>query len=234
MPDAVAKAVKQGDLVAVAVLSGNRNFEGRINPLVKASYLASPPLVVAYALAGTADIDLTREPLGKDRQGRDVFLRDIWPSAELVARTVEAAVRPEMFRHRYENVWDSNPQWNKIAVGSDAIYEWNADSTYIQEPPFLLNLAHEPGPIEPIRAARVLAALGDSVTTDHISPAGSIAADSPAGRYLQEHGVKPVDFNSYGARRGNDRVMTRGTLANIRIHNLLAPGTEGGVTRHLA
>jgi aconitate hydratase len=233
LPDSVEKAVKEGDLVAAAVLSGNRNFEGRVNSSVKANYLASPPLVVAYALAGTTDIDLATEPLGKGKDGKDVFLKDIWPTAEEVARTVASAVKPAMFRSRYESVWDSNPKWNRIKTSEGDLYDWQADSTYIQEPPFLLDLAREPGTIEPIRGARVLAALGDSVTTDHISPAGSISAKSPAGLYLQEHGVKPVDFNSYGARRGNDRVMTRGTFANIRIRNQLAPGTEGGVTRHL-
>jgi aconitate hydratase len=233
LPDPVAKAVEEGKLVASAVLSGNRNFEGRINPLVKANWLASPPLVVAYALAGSTDFDLVTEPLGKDRNGKDVFLRDIWPTQEQVAQTVAFAVRPAMFRSRYDDVWDSNPQWNKIETSEGDLFDWDAESTYIQEPPFLIDLAPKPGPIEPIHAARVLAALGDSITTDHISPAGSIAAKSPAGKFLQEHGVAPVDFNSYGSRRGNDRVMTRGTLANIRIRNLLAPGTEGGVTRHL-
>jgi aconitate hydratase len=233
LPDPVEKAVKEGDLVAAAVLSGNRNFEGRVNSSVKANYLASPPLVVAYALAGTTDIDLATEPLGKGKDGRDVFLKDIWPTSDEVARTVAAAVKPAMFQSRYQNVWDSNPKWNRIKTSEGDLYDWQSNSTYIQEPPFLLDLEREPGSIEPIRGARVLAALGDSVTTDHISPAGSISAKSPAGLYLQEHGVKPVDFNSYGARRGNDRVMTRGTFANIRIRNQLAPGTEGGVTRHL-
>ena len=233
LPEQVAKAVTQGDLVAAAVLSGNRNFEGRINALVKANWLASPPLVVAYALAGSTDVDLSTEPLGQDRNGTDVYLRDIWPTQQLVSETVASAVKPAMFRTRYGNVWDSNPQWNEIKTSEGDLFDWQADSTYIQEPPFLIDLAPKPGPIEPIHGARVLAALGDSVTTDHISPAGSIAAKSPAGKFLQEHGVVPAEFNSYGSRRGNDRVMTRGTLANIRIHNLLAPGTEGGVTRHL-
>ncbi len=233
LPDAVAKAVTDGDLVASAVLSGNRNFEGRVNALVKANYLASPPLVVAYALAGTTDINLTTEPLGKGKDGRDVYLKDIWPTNEEVAQTVASAVQPGMFRKRYHSVWDSNPKWNKIKTSEGALYDWQATSTYIQEPPFLVDLTPEPKTVESIAGARVLAAFGDSVTTDHISPAGSIAAKSPAGSYLQEQGVKPVDFNSYGARRGNDRVMTRGTFANIRIRNQLAPGTEGGVTRHL-
>ncbi len=233
LPDPVEKAVKEGDLVAAAVLSGNRNFEGRVNSSVKANYLASPPLVVAYALAGTTDIDLATEPLGKGKDGKDVFLKDIWPTADEVSRTVAAAVKPAMFQNRYQSVWDSNPKWNRIKTSEGDLYDWQSESTYIQEPPFLIDLVREPWPIEPIRGARVLAALGDSVTTDHISPAGSISAKSPAGLFLQEHGVKPADFNSYGARRGNDRVMTRGTFANIRIRNQLAPGTEGGVTRHL-
>jgi aconitate hydratase len=232
LPENVAKAVTASDLVVAAVLSGNRNFEGRINPLVKANYLASPPLVVAYALAGTTDIDLVHEPLGQGKDG-PVFLKDIWPSSDEVARTVKEMVRPEMFRQRYQSVLTSNEEWNKVPVEGGKLYAWDESSTYIQEPPFLVDLEPEPGPIEPIRAARALCVLGDSVTTDHISPAGSIAKSSPAGKYLIERGVDPKDFNSYGARRGNDRVMTRGTLANIRIRNHLAPGTEGGVTRLL-
>ncbi|RIK82990.1 MAG: aconitate hydratase AcnA [Planctomycetota bacterium] len=233
LPEPVAKAVTEGDLVASAVLSGNRNFEGRVNPLVKANYLASPPLVVAYALAGTTDIDLTTEPLGKATDGSDVYLKDIWPTREEVQKTIAAAVKPSMFTAQYGNCFTANEMWNQIATSEGDLYQWNESSTYIQEPPFLVNLAREPSPIQPIRGARVLAVLGDSVTTDHISPAGSIAKTSPAGKYLIEHGVEPHDFNSYGARRGNDRVMTRGTFANIRIRNQLAPGTEGGVTRHL-
>jgi aconitate hydratase len=233
LPDPVAKAVTDGDLIAAAVLSGNRNFEGRINPLVKANYLASPPLVVAYALAGTTDIDLLTEPLGRGKDGRDVFLKDIWPTNEEVQKTMEACVLPEMFRARYASVMTSNEKWNRLPTGEGDLYNWNPHSTYIQEPPFLIGLARDSGKIEPLRQARVLAMLGDSITTDHISPAGSIAAKSPAGRYLIEHGVEPRDFNSYGSRRGNDRVMTPGTFANIRIRNYLAPGTEGGVTRHL-
>jgi aconitate hydratase len=233
LPEPVANAVMQGDLVAAAVLSGNRNFEGRINPLIKANYLASPPLVVAYALAGRMDIDLATEPLGTGRDGQPVYLRDIWPSAELVNSTIEEVVRPEMFRSRYANVWQSNPKWNELPTSEGALFDWRDESTYIQEPPFLLDLAKEPGPIVSIRGARCLAALGDSVTTDHISPAGSISPKSPAGQFLIKHSVQPAEFNSYGSRRGNDRVMTRGTFANIRIRNLLAPGTEGGVTRYL-
>jgi aconitate hydratase len=233
LPEAVGKAVTEGRLVAAAVLSGNRNFEGRINPLVKANYLASPPLVVAYALAGTVDIDLANNPIGVGNDGQPVYLKDIWPTREEVAAAVSQAVRPEMFRSRYSNVFEANAMWNEIDVAESELFPWDLESTYVQEPPFLVDLAPEPGPIEPIRGARVLAALGDSVTTDHISPAGSIAAAGPAGKYLQERGVKPADFNSYGARRGNDRVMCRGTFANIRLRNLLAPGTEGGITRHL-
>ena len=233
LPDHVAAAVTEGDLVAAAVLSGNRNFEGRVNPLVKANWLASPPLVVAYALAGTTDIDMEREPLGTGKDGKPVFLRDIWPTAEEVRRTVEASVTPAQFQDRYDNVWESNPRWNAVPTSTGELYEWDEASTYIQEPPFLAELSREPKPPVSIRGARVLRALGDSVTTAHISPAGSISKTSPAGSFLVEHGVPPADFNSYGARRGNDRVMTRGTFANIRIRNLLVPGTEGGVTRLL-
>jgi len=233
LPERVAKAVTEADLVAAAVLSGNRNFEGRVNPLVKANWLASPPLVVAYAIAGTTDIDLAHEPLGTASDGSEVFLADIWPSPEEIRETVAAAVKPEQFQARYGNVWESNPRWNAVPTSTGTLYDWDPASTYIQEPPFLAGITAEPEPLKPVRQARVLLALGDSVTTDHISPAGSIARTSPAGKYLEEHGVAPVDFNSYGARRGNDRVMTRGTFANIRIRNLLAPGTEGGVTRKL-
>ncbi len=232
LPEAVAAAVEEGNLVAAAVLSGNRNFEGRINPHVKANYLASPPLVVAYALAGTTDIDLATEPLGTGSDGRPVMLADIWPTREEIAEEMKA-VSGEMFQARYRNVFEANELWNRLEVTGSELYDWDPDSTYIQEPPFLLDLSPQPGPIEPVRGARVLALLGDSVTTDHISPAGAIASDSPAGRYLRERGVEPRDFNSYGSRRGNDRVMTRGTLANIRIRNQLVPGVEGGYTRHL-
>ena len=233
LPEPVAEAVHRSGLVAAAVLSGNRNFEGRINPLVKANYLASPPLVVAYALAGTTDIDLTREPLGTGSGGQPVYLKDVWPAEEEIEAAMARAIEPEMFRRRYRDVYASNATWNALPVASSELFPWEPESTYVQEPPFLLEIPREPGPIRPIRGARVLVALGDSVTTDHISPAGSIAVSSPAGKYLRQRGVQPVDFNSYGARRGNDRVMTRGTFANIRIRNLLAPGTEGGVTRHL-
>jgi aconitate hydratase len=233
LPDHVAAAVTEGDLVAAAVLSGNRNFEGRVNPLVKANWLASPPLVVAYALAGTTDIDLATEPLGIGTDGAPVFLKDIWPTAEEVRTTVEASVVPGQFQKRYDNVWESNPRWNAVPTSTGELYDWDEASTYIQEPPFLAELSREPQAPASIHGARVLLALGDSVTTDHISPAGSIAKASPAGTFLMKHGVPPADFNSYGARRGNDRVMTRGTFANIRIRNLLVPGTEGGVTRLL-
>ena len=233
LPPPVADAVTGGNLVVAAVLSGNRNFEGRVNPLVKANYLASPPLVVAYALAGTVDIDLTHDPLGSDASGQPVFLRDIWPSHEEVQRVIENSVRPDMFVNEYARALESNAQWNAIQVTQADLYEWDPTSTYIQEPPFLVDLTRQVSPIATIRSARVLAVLGDSVTTDHISPAGSIAQDSPAGKYLIEQGVAPRDFNSYGSRRGNDRVMVRGTFANIRIRNHLAPGTEGGWTRHM-
>ncbi len=228
----VAKAVTEHQLVAAAVLSGNRNFEGRVHPQVRANYLASPPLVVAYALAGTVDIDFESEPLGKDRTGSPVYLRDIWPSQAEVGQAMDRAIRPEMFRQSYANVWDGNPNWNAIPVAGGALYEWRPDSTYIQEPPFFTGLSPELEPISEIHGARVLALLGDSITTDHISPAGSIAEESPAGRYLIERGVAKMDFNSYGSRRGNDRVMVRGTFANIRLKNQLVPEVEGGVTVH--
>ncbi len=233
LPEAVAAAVTEGDLVAASVLSGNRNFEGRVNPLVKANYLASPPLVVAYALAGSVDVNLTTDPLGQDSDGNDVFLKDIWPTNEEITKAIEASVVPELFVKQYGEALDSNAMWNAINVTEADLYQWDPQSTYIQEPPFLIDLTAEVSPIEPIAGARVLALLGDSVTTDHISPAGAIAQDSPAGRYLIDHGVEPNHFNSYGSRRGNDRVMVRGTFANIRIRNQLAPGTEGGWTRHL-
>jgi aconitate hydratase len=234
LPDAVAHAVEEGDLVVAAVLSGNRNFEGRINPYVRANYLASPPLVVAYALAGTVDIDLLNEPLGSDRQGRPVYLKEIWPSQDEIQQTLASALDPAMFREQYADVYTGNPQWNAIPVPEAAeLYRWDPESTYIREPPFFVDLAAEAPPVRDIRGARVLVVLGDSVTTDHISPAGSIAADSPAGRYLLERGVARPDFNSYGSRRGNHEVMMRGTFANIRLKNLLLPGTEGGVTVHL-
>ena len=211
----------------------NRNFEGRVNPLVKANYLASPPLVVAYALAGRTTIDLDADPLGQDSDGNDVYLRDIWPTREEIDSAIDSVVLPEMFAGQYASAFDSNSRWNAIEVGGGDLYEWDDSSTYIQEPPFLVDLSVDVAPVRPVERARVLALLGDSVTTDHISPAGAIAQDSPAGKYLVDRGVDPKDFNSYGSRRGNDRVMLRGTFANIRIRNQLAPGTEGGWTRHL-
>jgi aconitate hydratase len=234
LPPPVADAIQSGDLVASAVLSGNRNFEGRVNPLTKANYLASPPLVVAYALAGTTDIDLVNEPIGQDRDGNDVYLKEIWPSADEIRDTITRSIQPEMFTEEYESAVKGNELWNAIDVSGGAIYSWSESSTYIQHPPFLDSVTGQDVPdIEPVRGARVLALLGDSVTTDHISPAGAIASDGPAGKYLQQKGVEIRDFNSFGSRRGNDRVMVRGTFANIRIRNQMAPGTEGGVTRHL-
>ena len=232
IPEPVANAITTGDLVVSAVLSGNRNFEGRVNPLTKANYLASPPLVVAYALAGTTDIDLATEPIGTDGDGNQVMLSDIWPSQDEIESVLKSSISAEMFQSQYAGAFSSNETWNNIEIGAGDLYEWQDSSTYIQEPPFLTELTPEVEAITPIHEARCLALLGDSVTTDHISPAGAIAKDSPAGLFLQERGVEPRNFNSYGSRRGNDRVMMRGTFANIRIRNQLAPGTEGGVTRH--
>ncbi|MFZ5919053.1 MAG: aconitate hydratase AcnA [Chloroflexota bacterium] len=233
LPQAVAEAVRENDLVVAAVLSGNRNFEGRINPLTQANYLASPPLVVAYALAGRVDIDLTREPLGHDPNGQPVYLRDIWPTQQEIQAEITRALDAEMFRRQYATATTGNETWNAIAVPEGDLYAWDAASTYIQEPPFFQDMALEPSPLADISGARVLALLGDSVTTDHISPAGAIPADSPAGQYLVERGVAQRDFNSFGSRRGNHQVMMRGTFGNIRLKNLLLPGTEGGLTRHL-
>lgn len=233
LPEPIAEAIQENDLVACSVLSGNRNFEGRVNPHVKANYLASPPLVVAYALAGTTDIDLTTEPLGQDQDGNDVYLKDIWPKQKEIADTIAAAMSPEIFTTQYSEASSGPPEWQAIKGSAGALYEWNEKSTYVQEPPFFQGMAVEPDPIKSIEGARCLVSVGGSTTTDHISPAGNIKADSPAGRYLQSEGIEPVDFNSYGSRRGNDRVMTRGTFANIRLRNLLAPGTEGGVTTHI-
>jgi aconitate hydratase len=230
LPGEVVKAVTGADLVAASVLSGNRNFEGRIHPYSMANYLASPPLVVAYALAGTVDIDLTEEPLGEDQNGDPVYFKDLWPTQDEINQAVNSSVTPEMFKTQYRDVFSGNQAWNNISGGDAQIYDWDPDSTYIQEPPFFLDLAPELHPIEDIQGARVMALLGDSITTDHISPAGAIAVDSPAGAYLQDKGVAPKDFNSYGSRRGNDRVMTRGTFANIRLKNQLVPGVEGGYT----
>ena len=233
LPEPVANAITEGNLVAAAVLSGNRNFEGRVNPHTRANYLASPPLVVAYALAGTVDIDFDREPIGHDPSGKPVFFREIWPTAQEVEQAVQSSVLPEMFIHQYSGAFTSNEKWNAIPVSAGGQYQWDSASTYIQRPPFLEGITLDVGTIQPIRGARVLAVLGDSVTTDHISPAGSISKSGPAGKYLVEQGVAPQDFNSYGARRGNDRVMVRGTFANIRIRNAMVPGVEGGVTKYL-
>lgn len=232
LPEPIEEAIKKGDLTVGAVLSGNRNFEGRIHPLVKTNWLASPPLVVAYALAGNMNIDLTREPLGVGKDGKPVFLKDIWPSGEEIARAVQQ-VSTEMFRKEYAEVFEGTEEWKAIQVERSDTYRWQDDSTYIRLSPFFDEMGVEPKPVEDIHGARILAMLGDSVTTDHISPAGSIKADSPAGRYLQEHGVARGDFNSYGSRRGNHEVMMRGTFANIRIRNEMVPGVEGGMTRHL-
>jgi aconitate hydratase len=233
LPPEISEVVQNSDLAVVSVLSGNRNFEGRINPDVKMNYLASPPLCVAYAIAGTMDIDLYGEPLGEDRHGEPVFLKDIWPSAAEVAETIEDAVQSDMFRKSYGEVFDGDERWNTLEVPTGELFEWEPDSTYVRLPPFFQDLPAEPEPVADVEGARVLAILGDSVTTDHISPAGSIKRDGPAGAYLIEHGVEPRDFNSYGARRGNHEVMMRGTFANIRLRNQLAPGTEGGVTLYL-
>ncbi|MGB8643791.1 MAG: aconitate hydratase AcnA, partial [Anaerolineae bacterium] len=234
LPEPVARAVTEGNLVAAAVISGNRNFEGRVHPLVKANFLASPPLVVAFALAGTTDIDLTTEPLGVGKNGQPVYLKDLWPTQEEIASTVRESVLPQMFTESYGNVFNGNPMWNDIALSGGELYEWGTESTYIQNPPFFVGLTPELNPLHDIRGARVLGLFGDSITTDHISPAGGIAKDSPAGRYLMEYGVQPKDFNQYGTRRGNHEVMMRGTFANIRLKNLLLDGIEGGLTRYLA
>lgn len=233
LPEEVARAITEGKLVAAAVLSGNRNFEGRVHPYVKANYLASPPLVVAYALAGTTDIDLVNEPLGTDNNGKPVYLKDIWPTQKELDELIRKSITPEMFEEIYADVFKGTPEWNAIAGVEGDLYQFNPDSTYIQEPPFFLGLKPEPEPLRPIRGARVLVLLGDSVTTDHISPAGDIARGSPAAKYLEAHGVPPEEFNSYGSRRGNDRVMVRGTFANIRLKNLMLPGVEGGYTLHI-
>jgi aconitate hydratase len=232
LPQPIAEAISKNDLIGASVLSGNRNFEGRINPLVRASYLASPPLVVAYALAGRVDIDLYNDPLGKDPQGKPVYFKDIWPSSDEF-RTAVKQVRKEMFAEQYARVFEGDENWNALQPGTTELYNWDSKSTYVKNPPYFQNLKLAPNALTDISGARVLAVLGDSVTTDHISPAGSIPKDGPAGKYLIENGVQPADFNSFGARRGNDEVMVRGTFANIRLKNLLAPGTEGGVTLHL-
>ena len=233
LPEPIGAAIKENNMVAVAVLSGNRNFEGRVHPLVRANYLASPPLVVAYALAGRMDMDLTSEPLGTDKAGKPVYLREIWPSAQEVEATVRSAVSAEQYRKGYSAVFEGDARWKAMPVPAGDLYQWNSKSTYIKMPPYFENMPKIAPALADIHGARVLAVLGDSVTTDHISPAGSIALDSPAGKYLIANGVKPHEFNSYGARRGNHEVMMRGTFANIRLRNQLAPGTEGSWTLHL-
>jgi len=233
LPASVSKEIEAGDLAVAAVLSGNRNFEGRIHPEVRANYLASPPLVVAYALAGRIDIDLHSEPLGNDSQSKPVFLRDIWPTQSEVREAIDKHLHSDMFRKVYGEVFKGDLQWQSLAVPEGDLYQWEPNSTYVKHPPYFENMGKQPAPVTDIKGARVLALLGDSITTDHISPAGSIKAQGPAGRYLIERGVQPRDFNSYGSRRGNDEVMVRGTFANVRLKNQLAPGTEGGVTRHL-
>jgi aconitate hydratase len=232
LPEPVSAAVNEADLAVVSVLSGNRNFEGRINPDVKMNYLASPPLVIAYALAGSMDIDITTEPLGQDTDGNDVFLHDIWPSPQEVQRVIDHAVSAEMFSKDYADVFAGTEQWKALPTPEGYTFDWDEQSTYVRRPPYFEGMPAEPAPVEDIVGARTLAVLGDSVTTDHISPAGSIKADSPAGKYLREHGVDRRDFNSYGSRRGNHEVMIRGTFANIRLRNQLVPGIEGGVTKN--
>ena len=227
----VSQAVNDNDLAVVSVLSGNRNFEGRINPDVKMNYLASPPLVVAYALAGSMDVDLFNDPLGQDTDGNDVYMRDIWPSPSEIERVIASAITSDMFGSGYADVFAGDEQWRSLPTPDGATFDWDADSTYVRKPPYFDGMPDEPEPVTDIEGARVLLKLGDSVTTDHISPAGAIKKDSPAGKYLGEHGVEQRDFNSYGSRRGNHEVMIRGTFANIRLRNQLAPGTEGGVTR---
>ena len=229
----ISDAVKAGDVIATSVLSGNRNFEGRVHPEVKMNFLASPPLVVAYALAGTMDVDMASEPLGTGADGKPVFLKDVWPSAQEIQQALAGSVNSSMFKSGYASVFAGDENWNAIAVPEGEVYEWDATSTYVRNPPYFDGITMTPSAVADIRGARVLALLGDSVTTDHISPAGSIAMKSPAGQYLIAHGIAVEDFNSYGTRRGNDRVMTRGTFANIRLKNRLVPGTEGGVTMHL-
>src|ERR1700731_3515142 len=228
----IEKAINDYDLVAASVLSGNRNFEARVHQNIKANFLMSPPLVVAFALAGRVDVDLTNEPIGKDKDGKETFLRDLWPSLKEVRDAMQSALKPEVFRKLYRDFADQNPKWNEIPSSAGEVYQWDEKSDYIHKPPFFENFSMDIGKIDNITGARALGIFGDSVTTDHISPAGAIKATSPAGQYLVSRGIKPEDFNSYGSRRGNDLVMTRGTFANVRIKNLMVPGTEGGVTKH--
>ncbi|MEA3292275.1 MAG: aconitate hydratase AcnA [Pseudomonadota bacterium] len=232
LPEAVGKAIHEGDLIVSSVLSGNRNFEGRVHGDVKMNFLASPPLVVAYALAGTTDIDLLNEPLGSDAAGAPVYLRDIWPSQQAVTDAINSSVSREMFQQKYADVFAGDARWADVETAASSLFAWDQASTYVRKPPYFDGMTREPAALPEIKGARALARLGDSITTDHISPAGAIKADSPAGVYLLEHGVEPADFNSYGSRRGNHEVMMRGTFANIRLRNELAPGTEGGWTRH--
>jgi len=232
LPEEIAATVREKNLVVCSVLSGNRNFEGRIQQDVRANYLASPPLVVAYALAGWITTDITTEPLGHDPAGRPVYLKDIWPTEHELQETMLKAVTADMFRRSYHDVFSGDTRWQGLQVPEGSVFAWDNDSTYVRKPTFLEGMTMDPAPLTDITGARMLAVLGDSVTTDHISPAGSIKVDSPAGKYLIEKGVKPADFNSYGARRGNHEVMMRGTFANVRLRNLMAPGTEGGVTRY--
>jgi aconitate hydratase len=230
LPATVEDAISKYDLVTASVLSGNRNFEARVHQSIKANFLMSPPLVVAFALAGRVDIDLTHEPIGTDRDGKPVYLRELWPSLREIRDLMQTALQPEVYRRLFKDFAAQNPKWNEIPSFAGNVYEWDRKSTYIQEPPFFADFSLQSGGIAEIKGARALAIFGDSVTTDHISPAGSIKKTSPAGKYLLEHGVEAADFNSYGSRRGNDRVMTRGTFANVRIKNLMVPGVEGGVT----
>ncbi|WP_061936708.1 aconitate hydratase AcnA [Aureimonas sp. AU22] len=232
LPEAISEAINKNDLVAVSVLSGNRNFEGRVNPDVRANYLASPPLVVAYAIAGSMFVDITKDPLGQDQNGNDVFLKDIWPTTQEIAEIVRRTVTRDLFESRYSDVFKGDPNWQKIATSGGLTYDWDDRSTYVQNPPYFEGMTMTPEPVTDIHNARVLALFLDSITTDHISPAGSIKANGPAGSYLVEHQVRPVDFNSYGARRGNHQIMMRGTFANIRIKNQMVPGVEGGITKH--
>jgi aconitate hydratase len=232
LPIEVGKAIGEGDLAVTAVLSGNRNFEGRISPEVKMNYLASPPLVVAYAIAGTMDHDFEKDSLGKDTNGKDVFLKDIWPSPQEIQSVIDASISSEMFKKDYATVFEGDHRWKSLATPTGKIFEWDAKSTYVRKPPYFDGMPKQPTPVVDIAGARVLAILGDSVTTDHISPAGNIKADSPAGKYLAEHGIERADFNSYGSRRGNHEIMIRGTFANIRLKNLLLDGVEGGYTRN--
>ena len=232
LPPAVSEAIKDGDLIACSVLSGNRNFEGRVHAEVKMNFLASPPLVVAYALAGTMNIDMFNDPIGKGSNGQDVYLRDIWPSAKEVSDAVNSTIDSNMFKASYDNVFTGDARWAGIKIPAANQFAWDDTSTYVKNPPYFDGMDLNPEGIKPIENARVLALLGDSITTDHISPAGNITVDSPAGKYLVENGVEKKDFNSYGSRRGNHEVMMRGTFANIRLRNQLAPGTEGGWTRH--